>query len=95
MVTVKTSGSIDDRIFFVALFQQAVALLLGALTLDGGATFRLVLCAVFVYSSGLFLIFARRFRRLTRADQIFSKWGFVALVIIFGFLNALRSDVRL
>jgi hypothetical protein len=78
-----------DRCLIYPAVQLPILLTLGGLTLDGGGTLGIILGAIFVYSIGLFIIVARRSRRLTLVDKILIRWGFLLLCLVFGFVSAL------
>ena len=64
------------------VMQQVVVLFLGAMMLDGGQCFQIVGYAALAYWSGFGLIMVRRHGRLTRADKILIRWGYLMLVMV-------------
>src|ERR1035437_5743912 len=64
------------------IMQQVVVLFLGAGMLDGGQCFQIVGYAALAYWIGLGLVMVRRHGRLTRADKILIRWGYLMLVMV-------------
>jgi hypothetical protein len=73
--------AVGDSVRF-SLVQQGVLLTLGAGILDGGQVFQVLAYAALAYWSGFGLIMVRRHHRLTFADRILIRWGYMVLWII-------------
>ena len=65
-----------------ALVQQAIMFLLGGMILDMGETVAILGFALIAYWAGVFILFARRFKRLTHVDKFMIRWGFMMLLPI-------------
>lgn len=75
--------------------QQFVLLAMGAMILDGGQTFQVLAYAAVAYWVGFGLIMVRRGRRLTSADKILIRWGYLMLwmlsAVVTGAVWSLRG----
>ena len=78
-----------------SLILQAILLVLGAVTLDGGTAFRIVCYAILAYWIAVSIIMIRRIHRLTLMDRIFICCGCpIIWVLMCAFVAVLLWHVR-
>ncbi len=91
--TPKTASPLH-RSLRIAMMLEAAVLVLTALMLDSGATFRACLIIVAAHWAAIFLIFARRRSAPTPLDLAFVRYGFWLLLPAFLLLGRLISRIK-
>ncbi|HSY18480.1 MAG TPA: hypothetical protein VK815_09115 [Candidatus Acidoferrales bacterium] len=76
------------------ILQQCIFLFLGAGILDGGQCFQILAYAALAYWAGFGLIMLRRHGRLTRADKILIRWGYLLLGAVSSIVTPLIWQLR-
>jgi hypothetical protein len=76
------------------VMQQCVVLVLGCEMLDGGETLQIIGYAALAYWTGYGLIMARRHGRLTGADRVLIRWGFLMLCFASLFITRFIWHLR-
>jgi len=89
-----TPVAVPDASLGFPILQQFIFLLLGAGILDGGQCFQILAYAALAYWAGFGLIMLRRHGRLTQADKILIRWGYLLLVAASSIITPLIWQLR-
>jgi hypothetical protein len=89
----KKEDTVRDCIM-LSLAIQMIFLTMGAMLLDGGQVFQIMIYAAVAYWVGLGFMMLRRRGQLTRADKILIRWGFLMLLMVSSFVTQFIWHLR-
>jgi hypothetical protein len=89
----KKDDTVRDCIM-LSLVIQMMFPTMGAMLLDGGQVFQIMIYAAVAYWVGLSVVMVRRRNQLTRADKILIRWAFLMLLMVSSFVTQFIWHLR-